>query len=55
MAIHTDTLPKMKSQLQQAQAKNQELAVSQLVVQIAQEEEKRRRWAVRYHSLCLPC
>ena len=53
MAIHSDNLEKMRVELQQAQSKNQEFAVSQLAIQITQEEEKRRRWAVSlYRVLC---
>lgn len=51
MAIHDDLLPQLQTQLADAQNARNDFIAAELSARIAQETEKRQRWAV-----CdLPC
>jgi ubiquitin carboxyl-terminal hydrolase L5 len=47
MAIHEDTIPKLESQIRSFQAQGNDLASAEFTARLAQENEKRERWAVR--------
>ena len=46
MAIHEDKLPQLQAQLQEAQSSGNTIIASELAARIAQENDKRTRWAV---------
>lgn len=47
MAIHNDLFPQLQTQLQEAHTSSNDLLAAELTARIAQESEKRQRWAVR--------
>lgn len=46
-AIHDDPIPILQADIAKAQAANHDLQVSVLTDRLADEEDKRERWAVR--------
>lgn len=46
LAVHDDPLPRLQEQIAQLQAAGQQAEASELVVRVANENAKRKNWAV---------